>query len=241
MSDDQKLTRIAVVDDDETDRRLLLENLHRYALENQIELVIDTYIDGIGIVSPYPGGYQIIFMDIQMQCSDGISTAKKIRERDQEVIIIFLTHFAQYAIHGYSVGAMNFIIKPITYLTVCEELNKAFTKLKRRQNKNVLLHNVDGMVKVNLADILYAETVGRSLTVHTSAGDYQIYETLTNFEKTLDDPRFFRCHRAYLVNMYFVERVKENSATIRNAIIPVSRYKQKEFNDFLINLLSETM
>lgn len=235
------MTRIAIVDDDEEDRKALLDNIHRYALENQLDLDVDIYIDGLGIVSPYQGGYEIIFLDVQMQYQDGLATARKIRERDQDVIIIFLTHFAQYAIHGYSVGAMNFIIKPISYVMVCEELNKALIKISRKRSKYVILHNADGLVKVNIADIYYAETVGRALTVHTTTGDFQIYETLTNFENTLADTRFFRCHRAYLVNLYFVERVKENLASVRNVSIPVSRYKQKDFNDSLITILNESI
>ena len=99
--------KLALVEDEKIYADKLQEYLERYQKESGYEILTDWFRDGSEIVEDYDGDYDIILMDIQMKFMDGLSTAKKIREMDQEVIIIFITNMTSYAIRGYEVDAMD--------------------------------------------------------------------------------------------------------------------------------------
>lgn len=233
------MIHIALVEDEAAEQEQLAQFIQRFAREEQVEIKLSVFNDGIGITSPFSSKYDIIFMDIQMQYLDGLSTAHKIRELDEEVILIFITNFAQYAIQGYSVGATNFVLKPISYFAFSEELKNALGKLEKKRKSTVLLQNEGGFQRINLNDILYIETLGRGLVLHTGEQVLRINDTLANLEKQLNDTRFFRCHRCYLVNLYYVDGLKENNILIHQVRLPLSRYKRKEFEDALMRVMGE--
>jgi DNA-binding LytR/AlgR family response regulator len=235
----QSMIQIALVEDEAAERDLLSGYIQRFAREQQVELKLTVFNDGIGVTSPYTGEYDIIFMDIQMQYQDGLATARKIRESDEEVILIFITNFAQYAINGYSVGAANFVLKPISYFAFSEELKNALGKLEKKRKATILLHGETGFQRVKLNDILYVETIGRVLALHTRERVFRVNDTLSNLEKQLDDPRFFRCHRCYLINLYYVDGLKDSDILIHQVSLPLSRYKRKEFEDALMYVMGE--
>lgn len=241
LRENRSMVHVAVVEDEAKDRELLTGYLQQFAKDQQLEIKITAFSDGIGIISPYRGGYDIIFLDIQMGYVDGLTAAQKIREKDENVILIFITNLAQYAIKGYSVGATNFLLKPVTYFAFSEELKNALVKLGKKQKTTVLLHSDEETIRINIADILFAETVGRSLVLHTHQGEYRLNDTLANLEVKFADPRFFRCHRGYLVNLYCVERVRNNDILIHQTVIPLSRYKRQEFEDALIKVMGEAI
>ena len=109
------MIRIAIVEDDE----LYIDQLRQYLKDFQEEIdeifEVKIYRDGDGITSDYKAQYDLILMDIQMRFVDGMTAAEEIRKMDSEVIIIFITNMAQYAIRGYEVGALDYILKPVTY------------------------------------------------------------------------------------------------------------------------------
>jgi DNA-binding LytR/AlgR family response regulator len=235
------MIHIAVVEDEPKELELISAYIRRFSIEQQLEIKITPFSDGIGIISPYRGDYDVIMLDIQMRYMDGLTAAQKIREKDENVIILFITNLAQYAIKGYAVRATNFILKPVTYFAFSEELKNVLVKLNKRQKHTIMLHTEDGVTMLNIADILFIESVGRVLKLHSKQGEFRINDTLSHLEKDLNDPRFFRCHRGCLVNLYYVERVKNNDIMIGNSVIPLSRYKREEFEDALIKIMGEAI
>lgn len=235
------MIHIAVVEDEPKEQERISSYLRQFSIENQLEIKITSFSDGIGIISPYRGDYDVIILDIQMQYMDGLTAAHKIREKDENVIIIFITNLAQYAINGYSVRATNFLLKPVSYFAFSEELKNVLVKIDQQQEHTIMLHTDDGITIVNLTDILFIESSGRALKLHSSQGEFRLNGTLTDLEKSLNDPRFFRCHRGFLVNLFFVERIKNDNILIGNTWIPLSRYKKEEFEDALIKIMGDSI
>ena len=127
-----EMIRIAIVEDEAAYAEQLEGFLHRYEEEKKEAFEITRFSDGDSIVHNYKAKYDIILMDIQMKFMDGMSAAGKIRKSDTEVIIIFITNMRQYAILGYAVDALDYVVKPISYFAFSERLGKAIERIHRR-------------------------------------------------------------------------------------------------------------
>ena len=109
------MKHIAVVEDDSSASQQIQNYLSLYQKENEQEFSVTVFADGLSILEDYHPIWDIILMDIEMPLMDGMTAAKCIRELDQSVIIIFITNMAKYAIKGYEVGALDFVLKPVSY------------------------------------------------------------------------------------------------------------------------------
>src|SRR5512138_2285751 len=145
------MIQIAVVEDEPKEQELISSYLRQFSIEHQLEIKITTFSDGIGIISPYQGDYDVIMLDIQMRFMDGLTAAQKIREKDENVIILFITNLAQYAIKGYAVRATNFLLKPVTYFALSEELKNVLVKLDKLQKRAIMVHSEDGITRLDIA------------------------------------------------------------------------------------------
>ena len=118
------------------------------------------FSDGSEIAEDYSGDYDIILMDIQMKFMDGISAARKIREMDQEVIIIFITNMTNYAIRGYEVDAMDYIVKPVEYFAFSHKLDRAVKRIRKKEKHYISIPMENGVRKMDIAGIYYIESMG---------------------------------------------------------------------------------
>ena len=106
---------IAIVEDDKTAHKAIKDYLESYADDNSYSYVISDYYTGQELLTHYRANYDVIFLDIQMPELDGLSAAAEIRKNDKDVIIVFITSLAQYALQGYKVQAYDYIVKPFTF------------------------------------------------------------------------------------------------------------------------------
>ena len=118
------MIRIAVVEDEDEFAAELTDYLDRFKKENNIQLSVKRFRDGTEVTEGYTGEYDLILMDIQMQRMDGMRAAEMIRRQDPRVIIIFITNRADYAIRGYQVDALDYVLKPVNYLSFTQKMRQ---------------------------------------------------------------------------------------------------------------------
>ncbi|MCD8159642.1 MAG: LytTR family DNA-binding domain-containing protein [Clostridiales bacterium] len=227
------MVRVAVVEDDAAARRQLKEYLLRYEREQEEPLRISEFSSGLEITEAYTACYDLILMDIQMNYMDGMQTAQWIRERDQTVIIIFITNLAQFAIEGYKVDALDYLLKPVQYFAFSQAMQKAVSRI--RQNATFFLHLMQEsrMIRLDVADIGYIESQGHNVVYHTAEGTYTERGSLKSLEDKLAGQHFCRCNSCYLVNLAQVEQVDQNRVTVSGQTLQISRSRRKGFMEAL--------
>lgn len=221
--------RIAVVEDEKSCQDQIADYLKKYGKENEIEFQITVFKDGLDIVENYNPVWDLIFMDIKMKFMDGMKAAARIREYDSEVVIIFITTMAQYAIKGYEVNALDFVLKPIVYPQFAMKMHKAIRTLRKREKKYLLLPAEDRKERVPTNEILFIEVKGHNLHIVTEKSRYVMRYSMQEMEKELEGCYFARCNNPYLVNLGNVTGVKKDCVLIGSYVLPISRTKKKQF------------
>ena len=220
------MVRIAVVEDEALSRQLLADYLARYSEENNVPFEVTYFEDGGAIIGGYKPVYDIILMDIQMTHVDGMTAARAIREVDQEVILIFITSAAQFAIHGYQVGALSYL----PWFAFSQELSRCLEAVAKRHGASVLLQSGTSTHRIDVADIVYVESIKHRLDVHTTSGTYSITSSLKAMEDQLDGHDFFRSNSCYLVNLAHVRGVADQECLMTGGErLRISRPRKKAF------------
>lgn len=235
------MIRIAIVDDEELFTNQLKGYVDRYSRESGNEIRLTCFQDGDEIAEDYSGDYDIILMDIQMRFMDGMSAAEKIRQMDQEVIIMFITNMTKYAIRGYQVDALDYIVKPVEYFAFSQKLDRAIERMKRRDQHFISIPVEEGVQKLDIAGIYYVESQGHSLIYETKIGSFSSRGTMKELEEILVPYGFFQSNKGFLVNMKHVDGMKAGCCVIHDHQLPVSRVKRKQFMEALVNYMSEVM
>ena len=229
----ENVFRVAIVEDDPSDRVLLKRNLDRYQQEKGLTLEVREFSDGEDLVTDYAADYDLLLMDIQMTFMDGMQTARRVRQLDGEVVIVFITNAPQYAIEGYKVNAVDYILKPISWFSFCESMNRALASRRSRRREYVTIALKNGRTKLDVDRICYVEVQDHRLIYNTLDGSYSTKGTMNDAEAQLNPARFFRCNRCYLVNLKFVETYQGSDVRVNGDVIQVSRRQRRGFLDAL--------
>ncbi len=223
------MLQIAIVEDEDLYAEQLSEYMEKFQEEYNQEIRITRFRDGDQIVENYKGNFDIILMDIQMKFMDGMSAAEEIRKMDKDVIIMFITNMTQYAIRGYEVDALDYILKPVSYFSFAQKLDRAIRRLGNRESHTVVLNLTNGIVKIKIEDIYYIESEGHNLVYVTKNGEVRMRAKMQDAEDTLLQYGFFRSHKGYLVNMEYVEGIKDGNCLIHKQELPISRGRKNDF------------
>ena len=180
------------------------------------------FVSGEDLLSNYPNNIDLLFLDIQMNGLNGMDVARRIREFDNNVEIIFTTSVLDYVCEGYEVNAYRYMLKPIEY--------------------NIFKNNMGKwkLIKIKFDDILYIETSKRQLIIHTTNGYEIIKMSMRKLEKILNKD-FFRCHNSFIVNLEKINKIDVSDIYINNATIPISKYRRKQLKARLIEVLGDKL
>ena len=233
------MVRIALVDDDANYREELIRYLEQYELESGEKFNIAAFADGDEILDGYSAAYDIIVMDIAMRFVDGMKAAEQIRQMDSEVVIIFITNMPQYAIKGYTVDALDYVLKPLSYYAFSQRIDRALARMRRRSKKYISIPVKGGVKKLDISQITYVEIQDHDLMFHTTIGVFQSKGKLAEIEEQLDPKQFFRCGKSHLVNLEFVESVENNDVQVGDDVVQVSRTRRKALLDALNDYINE--
>ncbi len=228
------MLRIGIVEDDPTARDVLLGHLDQYAKARHLDFDIRTFSDGAQVIDDYRPEYDILLLDIEMPQVGGLEAAHAIRETDPDVIIVFVTNMAQYAIKGYEVDALSFLLKPVPYFSLEHELDRSLSRLRAREDESLVVTVGGSLMRIDLADIVYLESVRHRIIVHTRTDEVSFTGTLKVLEAELAGKGFYRSNNPYLVNLRHVRSVQPTSCTMTGGVeLQVSRPRKRGFMDAL--------
>src|SRR5699024_5708028 len=200
------MIRIAIVEDEESYISVLKEYLERYREECGEQIEAKIYHDVDEIAAFYRAQFDNILMYIEMKFINGMTAAEEIRKVDTAVSIIFITNAPQYAIRGYEVGALDYILKPVSYFTFSQKFGRAVAKLKKRSSrKHITVPVKGGVMRMELSDIFYIESEGHNLLYHTKDGTSVSSGTMKSVETAMEGMDFSRINKCYLVNLEHVD------------------------------------
>ena len=221
--------RIAIVDDEAPVRLQLNDYVNQYASENRLSIEAQVFSSAAAFLEAEKSGFDILLLDIEMDDMDGMALARDIRLRNERIIIIFITNMAQYALEGYEVQALDFIVKPVTYANFAFRLKRAVRRLPQDAEQYLLVKDGTAAYKLPISQIDYVEVLKHYLIYHIGEKEYKTRGTIKEAESQLAGFHFSRCHNCFLVNLARVEAVTVSDVKVSQGNLPLSRYRKQEF------------
>ena len=148
---------------------------------------------------------------------------------------------AQYAIRGYAVDALDYVLKPVSYFAFSQRLNRAISRMKKREQKVITVNIKGGTVRINIANIYYIESQGHNLILHTILGNYESPGTMKDIEEKLSEMDFCRGNKGYLINLQHVDGIQDGCALVKGEQLLLSRSRKKEFMEALTKYWGEVV
>lgn len=223
------MIRIAIVEDEARQRAHLRDCLTYLAEKEHIAFDVVEFDSGEAFLGDYKPVYDIILMDIELPGINGMDTARALRQMDAFVLLVFVTNMVQYAVSGYEVDALSYIVKPVNRYDFALKMNKAISRTIKRTDASIQIKAAKDVYTASLASIRYLEVNGHYVVYHTTEGDYSEYITLKEAERKINQPYFVRCNRSYLVNLKYVTAVQDDVVLVGRDELLISRPQKKAF------------
>lgn len=229
---------IAVCDDMPIECAELAERIEDILDKFGTEFSLKRFFNGQELIKCVES-FDIVFLDIKMPEISGMELAKQMRENGRESIIIFVTSAKEYVYEAYDVEAFHFLIKPVNEEKLNNVLKKAVVKVSACNNKDFLIISSEHQIKkILLKDILYIESVGRTVKIHCNSVVLETYKQIGDLEQTLSDKHFFRCHKSFLLNLEYVSRFDKAEIVMENGdTVILARKRAKIFQEEIISYM----
>lgn len=228
---------IAIVEDEVEEAEILRSYFARYTQEYGTTFTVTHFGSAEAFLNRYRPVYDLVLMDICLPKTSGMDAAAALRQLDQSVPLMFVTNMAQFAVKGYEVDALDFVVKPVSYANFALKIHRLLGKLAARREGEVLVTLSDHMVRLSASQIKYIEISGHRMVYHTTGGNVNAYGNLKEAEAALDPSMFARCNSCYLVNLNYVQAVQGHTVLVDGQPLQISRPRRKAFvqalNDYL--------
>lgn len=199
------MLNIAICDDLQSDR-IHMENLTRDFIDEEgYDATIIKFDSGEKLIQYYSNknaAFDIVFLDIYMNGMNGLKSAEQIRKYDADCKIIFTTSSAEHSLESFKVFPFFYLVKPIDKAAFYPVAEKAVKEINREKRKSLSVKIGSSIQTVFYKDIVFIESSAKILSVHTSDDRVITYKfKLDELQNQIDDKRFLRCHKSFLVNM----------------------------------------
>ena len=229
--------KIGICDDCDADRTYLSSLVESWAADSGNGTAIRLFPSAESFLFTYEeeNDFDILLLDIEMGGQNGVELAKRIRQDNQNVQLVFVTGFPDFMAEGYEVSALHYLMKPVSEEKLRLVLDRAAANLEKPKKR--LKVSFDRQTYfVPFDKILYIEAQKQYVRIHTQEGDYRMKASLGEMAEALDE-YFFKCQRSFMVNLNHVARIRNQCAVLRNGEeIPISRGMAEEIGKAIINL-----
>lgn len=223
------MINVAIVEDSEKDAEKLSGFVRRALNDAGEQCTVSLFKTSVSFLDGYRANYDVVFMDIELPDIDGMEAAKRLRAVDGDVILIFVTNMAQFAVNGYAVDAMDFMVKPVSYDNLKLKMSRALKRLDGRKDEKLVIQGKTGAQVVLIPKIRYVEVMNHKLTIYTTEGAVTVSGSLSKIEEKLAGFAFSRCNNCYLVNLNYVTGVDDFTAYVGGDALSISRSRKKQF------------
>jgi len=232
---------IAILEDNQADRDALCSYIRLYCRENCFVAHIESFDTGEALLDAFsPSSYDLIFLDIFLPGISGVDTALKIRETDRDCMLVFLTDSPDFTMDGFMVQAAGYVVKPISRIKMSNAMHAC--RFVFEQNSRAIELSVGGKdILISIADLLYVEVFGRDTVFHMKRGNLKSRLSLEIVEKRLSGAPFLRCNRSYIINMNYVDDMREDDFLMRNGdLVPIRKNNRKEIRMAMANFTARS-
>ena len=231
------MLNIAIVEDRQEAVENLKNHIAKLRQDKGIECEYTVFENGLFFVEKYKPIYDVIFMDIEMPLMNGMEAAKHLREVDPYVSLVFITDLKQYALKGYEVEAMDFLVKPVQYTAFATMMERVCRRTTKKEEQ-LSISTSQGTFNININDIYYLDTYNHYVTYHTTTDDVSFFGTLSEEEQRLPKDRFVRCNTGIIINLARVKKVQGSDVYVADKCLPISRNKRTTFMQSLLDFMS---
>ena len=216
--------RVAIVDDSKIDAEFVQGILNSWANQRQANIQAEVFPSAESFLFRYAEDkdWDILLLDIEMGNMDGVALAKKIRQDNESVQMVFVTGFADYISEGYEVAALHYLMKPVKQDKLFAVLDRAIAVMQKTER--VILLPVGGeMLRLPTSQVQYVEAFSHTVAIITGTDTIQVKMPISEVEKLLGEG-FIRCHRSYLVGLKHIARLSKTEVILDSGkALPLSR------------------
>lgn len=229
--------RIAFCEDEKPQSEYIVGLIEAYGKKHRKTFVVDAYTSAEQFLFSWEdeAPYDLFILDIQLGQMNGMELAKRIREQDRDVRIVFLTGLKDYAIEGYEVGAVRYLLKPVQKKTLYDLLAKLSREMEETE-RNYFLFRASGHInRIPFSDIYYIEADGHYVKIRTSKGDNRWKASLSSVVPEFEKNNFVMTYRGLYANLAHIERIGRTQCFLDNGeALPVSKTKYQALNQAFI-------
>ena len=221
--------RIALLEDEKAEEKTTVEMLERFFHEIGKEYDIETFSSSEDFLKLNFALYDLVLLDIILsEERNGLDVAKAIRRSNADIAIMFITKTAQYAIDSYSVDALDYVLKPLSYYAFAMKLKKAMHYLENTRNREMVFRTTEGIVRLKEDDILYFDVIRHYLYVHTTEKTYKVRGTMKDITMAVSN-KFARSGNSFLVNLRHVTEIRKQDVLLGSTLVPLTKLYKESF------------